>query len=101
MHPFIVGEIALGNLRQRETDLRLMQDLPSIETAADQEVLRLINGQRLSGLGIGYVDAHLLAAVRLMGGAFPLDARSPYGRGCKALGHSSATTALRLNPPGT
>ena len=68
-HPFIIGEVALGNLRQRETDLGLMQDLPSIEAAADQEVLQLINGQRLFGLGIGYVDAHLLAALRLIAGS--------------------------------
>jgi len=64
-HPFIVGELALGNLRQREVVLRALRRLPQATVASDQEVLRLIDRQPLFGRGIGYVDAHLLAAVRL------------------------------------
>ncbi len=64
-HPFIMGELALGNLRQREVVLRALRRLPQATVASDQEVLRLIDRQALFGRGIGYVDAHLLAAVRL------------------------------------
>ncbi len=64
-HPFVIGEIALGNLRQRETILGALSDLPLTVSARDDEVLALIDKHALYGLGIGYVDAHLLASVRL------------------------------------
>ena len=64
-HPFVIGELALGNLRQREAVLGAMQDLPAANVASDAEVLAFIAAEALHGLGIGYVDAHLLAAVRL------------------------------------
>jgi len=64
-HPFIMGELALGHLRQRDIVLRALRRLPQATVASDQEVLRLIDRQPLFGRGIGYVDAHLLAAVRL------------------------------------
>ncbi len=67
-HPFVVGELALGSLGQRELILTAMQDLPQAVVASDTEVLRFINQQALYGLGIGYVDAHLLASVRLTAG---------------------------------
>ena len=65
MHAYVLGEIALGNLHKRETILAALDDLPQAEIAEAEEVLRLIQGDRLWGSGIGYVDAHLLAAVRL------------------------------------
>jgi predicted nucleic acid-binding protein len=65
VHPFVTGELALGNLRQRDLVLRAMKDLPQANVATDEEVLFLINRHALFGSGIGYVDAHLLAAVRL------------------------------------
>ena len=64
-HPFVLGELALGNLRQRAAFLSDLQDLPQATVASDDEVLGLINRQTLFGRGIGYVDAHLLAAARL------------------------------------
>jgi predicted nucleic acid-binding protein len=64
-HPFVVGELALGSLRQRESILAALQDLPQVTVAGDTEVLRFINQEALYGYGIGYVDAHLLASVRL------------------------------------
>jgi predicted nucleic acid-binding protein len=67
-HPFVVGELALGSLRQRESILTAMQALPQAVVAGDTEVLRFINQRALHGLGIGYVDAHLLASVRLTAG---------------------------------
>ncbi len=64
-HPFVIGELALGNLKQRETILSALQNLPQATAAHDDEVLRFIGLQSLFGLGIGYIDAHLLAAVKL------------------------------------
>jgi len=64
-HPFVTGEVALGYLRHRDVILSELQDLPQAVLATDEEVLDLIKGLRLFGRGIGYVDAHLLAAVRL------------------------------------
>ncbi len=60
VHPWIVGEIACGNLARRATILRELQKLPKISVARDHEVLFLIERHRLMGRGIGYVDAHLL-----------------------------------------
>jgi len=62
-HPFILGEIALGQLRQRDVILAAMDDLPRLSVAGDPEVRVFIERRRLFGTGIGYVDAHLLAAV--------------------------------------
>jgi len=64
-HTFVTGELALGNLRRRDAVLSGLRDLPQAIVASEEEVLNLINRQALFGRGIGYVDAHLLAAVRL------------------------------------
>ena len=68
-HPFVIGELALGNLRQRDIVLAHLQDLPQARVVTDHEILQFIGRRQLFGLGIGYVDAHLLAAVRLTLGA--------------------------------
>jgi predicted nucleic acid-binding protein len=68
-HPFVTGELALGNLRQRDLVLDALSDLPQVRIATDKEVLHFIEQHALFGLGIGYVDTHLLAAVRLTAGA--------------------------------
>ena len=65
MHPMVIGELACGNLRDRERVLDLLKDLPQIPVAEDGEVLFLIERHRLMGRGIGYIDAHLLAAASL------------------------------------
>ena len=67
-HPFIIGEIALGSLRQRDKVLSSLRDLPRTKQATDEEVQAFIEHQPLYSLGIGYVDAHLLAATRLTTG---------------------------------
>jgi predicted nucleic acid-binding protein len=64
-HPWVTGELALGHLSQRQDILGLLTGLPSAEIATDAEVLGLIEAEQLYGLGIGYVDAQLLAATRL------------------------------------
>ena len=65
LHPFVIGEIALGRLRQRAVVLETLSDLPSAAVATDAEVLGLVDRYTLSGRGIGYIDVHLLASTRL------------------------------------
>jgi predicted nucleic acid-binding protein len=65
IHPFVIGELALGGLRPNTQVLALLQALPEASVATDSEVLFLITQQNLHGRGIGYVDAHLLAATKL------------------------------------
>lgn len=67
-HPFIIGEVALGSLRNRETILGALRDLPSATHASNDEVQSFIERQPLYSLGIAYIDAHLLAATRLTPG---------------------------------
>jgi predicted nucleic acid-binding protein len=69
MHPFVIGELALRRMRQREIILAALSDLPCAELATDAEVLGFIDREALFGRGIGYVDVHLLASVRLAAGA--------------------------------
>ena len=68
-HPFVVGELALGTLAQRGTVLDALSDLPQAIVATDAEVLNFIDRHKLFGRGVGYIDIHLLAAVRLTAGA--------------------------------
>lgn len=68
MHPFVIGELALGTLRSRTAILSDLNDLPTAPMADPREVLALIEQEKLYGLGIGYIDVHLLASVRLMPG---------------------------------
>ena len=69
MHPFVVGELACGHLRARTEVLGLLQALPPLAVATEREVLYFIDTHSLMGRGIGYIDAHLLAASRLAGAA--------------------------------
>jgi predicted nucleic acid-binding protein len=68
-HPFVVGEIALGDLRQRERILRALLRLPSAAVATHAEVLHFVEARALFARGVGYVDVHLLAAASLTAGA--------------------------------
>ena len=65
MHPFVMGELACGNMQNRRELLRLMGDLPVAVVASNEEVMAFIETNALMGKGIGYIDAHLLAAARL------------------------------------
>lgn len=68
-HPCVIGELALGQLSHRSEILGLLRNLPHARTATDAEVLHLVEHQHLFGHGVGYVDAHLLAATLLTAGA--------------------------------
>jgi len=64
-HPWVTGELALGRLLARAEILRLLDDLPQATAATTAEVMQLIDHHELFGLGIGYVDAQLLASTML------------------------------------
>lgn len=64
-HPFVIGEIALGSLRQRAAIVAALRGLPKAVVADHDEVMAFIDRYTLFGRGIGYIDAHLLASVRL------------------------------------
>lgn len=64
-HPFVIGELACGDLKKRRDVLTLLGALPQALVATDDEVLEFIEARRLFGRGIGFVDAHLLASVAL------------------------------------
>lgn len=66
-HGFVVGEIACGNLKNRTLVLQMLQGLPHLQQALDQEVMNFIENRGLMGKGIGYVDAHLCASALLSG----------------------------------
>jgi hypothetical protein len=65
MHPWVVGELACGNLANRANMLYLLKSLPQIAVANEDEVLYFIEKHGISGNGVGYLDMHLLAAAAL------------------------------------
>ncbi len=67
MHPFVVGELACGNLRNRREILSLLSDLPRVAPVSDDEALFFIERHRLHGRGLGLIDVHLLASCAVEG----------------------------------
>ena len=61
-HPFIIGELACGNVKNRIRILDMLESLPMVKVAEQDEVLQLISKHRLHGKGIGWIDCHLLAS---------------------------------------
>ena len=68
-HPFVIGELACGNLSNRIDILRLMGDLPQAPSASQEEVLMLIEKNVLMGRGLGFIDVHLVAATLFANGS--------------------------------
>lgn len=66
-HPFVVGELACGNLKNRKQILSLLQSIPMGISADHEEVLEFIERTQLMGKGLGYVDIHLIASAMLTG----------------------------------
>ena len=69
IHPFVIGELACGNLKNRREVLDLLAALPAASVATHEETLHFIEQHRLMRQGIGWIDAHLLASVRITDGA--------------------------------
>jgi predicted nucleic acid-binding protein len=67
-HPFVVGELACGLMTNRGEFLSLLQRLPAVPIATDEEALGFIERHGLMGRGVGYIDVHLLASAALSGG---------------------------------
>ena len=68
-HSLVIGELAMGSIRDQANLLFRMQKLPSLRTAEDEEVLTFVERRKLYGREIGYIDAHLLFSVVLTKGA--------------------------------
>jgi len=68
-HPFIIGELACGTLRQRPKFLAALKTMPTAPVATHEEALTFLERHGLTGRGIGWVDVHLLASTALVGGA--------------------------------
>lgn len=64
-HPAIIGELALGSLRDRSNVLTFLAAQRSAVVATHEEVMAMIEQQGVFSMGIGYTDAHLLASVLL------------------------------------
>ena len=64
-HPFVIGELAMGHIKNRHQFLADLYRFPSSPVAEEEEVLHFVNNHRLFGLGLSYIDAHLLAATKL------------------------------------
>lgn len=67
VHPFVVGELACGNLKHRRRVLDLLDQLPVLSSVSDAEALHLVESRRLMGKGLGWVDIHLLASCVVAG----------------------------------
>ena len=90
MHPFVIAELALGSLRERTKTLALLDLLPQIEVAQISEVRHLIETRRLYTLGIGLVDAHLIASVFIKPATVIWTTDKPLRKAAEALGvHAS------------
>jgi predicted nucleic acid-binding protein len=61
-HPFIIGELACGNIKNRQEILFLLKELPSLTKAEDEEIIFFIEANNISGKGLGLIDVHLLAS---------------------------------------
>jgi predicted nucleic acid-binding protein len=66
-HPFIIGELACGNLSNRSEIISLMQSLPMLDVVEHEELLLFIEHKKMMGTGLGFVDIHLMAAAILSG----------------------------------
>lgn len=63
MHPHVLGELCMGNLRNRPETVEFLYTMRGVRAVADEEVMQLIESGRLFGTGLSWVDAHLLASV--------------------------------------
>ncbi|MBU8869796.1 MAG: type II toxin-antitoxin system VapC family toxin [Gemmatimonadales bacterium] len=66
-HPFIIGELAAGNLKNRIEILDLFQSLPATPVVEPDEYLEFVSSRKLMGKGLGFVDIHILASAVLSG----------------------------------
>jgi predicted nucleic acid-binding protein len=86
VHPFILGELALGRLKKRSEILGLLGEMPRAEAASHDEVLEFLERHALAGSGVGWVDVHLLVSAAFSGvSLWTLDRRLAVAAGRLAL----------------
>jgi predicted nucleic acid-binding protein len=86
-HPFVIGELACGNLARRTEIIEMLSDLPVLALADHSEVLHLLHENQLYGTGLGWIDLHLLAAARI--------AQVPFWTTDKRLAAAAKALAIR------
>jgi predicted nucleic acid-binding protein len=69
IHPFVIGELACGNLPDRGATIRFLTEIPVVPVATHAETMVFLASHTLWGRGVGYIDMHLLASVLLKGDA--------------------------------
>jgi len=89
-HPFIVGELACANLKNRHEILSLLQLLPLATLAKHEEILHFIEQNHLMAKGLGYIDAHLSASAVLSG--------APMWTCDKRLNEANEALGIRFSP---
>lgn len=92
VHPYTVAEVSLGSLKNREEIVGQLSLLQAPPTSSHDDVMAVIEWNRIAGTGIGYVDCHLLATALLVGGR--LWTRD------KRLNVQAAKMGIRYDPPG-
>ncbi len=90
-HPLIIGELACGTIKNRDEIISLLQSLPLAEVAENDDVLKFIEINHLMGLGLGFIDMHLLASALL--------SKNPIWSLDKKLNSVSARFNLNYCPP--
>jgi predicted nucleic acid-binding protein len=84
-HPFVIGELACGSLRQRQRVLAYLDALPPATVAGNAEVRGLVEARALHGMGLGWTDVHLIASALIDGDEiWTLDRR--FARASRSLG---------------
>ena len=89
-HPYIVGELASGNMKNRREILSLMQALPQATPAQHEEILQFIESNHLMGKSLGYIDVHLSASALLT--------RVPMWSYDKSLNEANEMLGIRYDP---
>ncbi len=97
-HPWVIGELALGQLAQRQEILALLRSLPMADVVTPDEVLLFVERRQLIGLGIGYVDIQLLAATQVTPDAMLWTADKRLGAAATRLGLAVDPQELSSEP---
>lgn len=87
IHPFVIAELALGSLRERTKTLALLDLLPQVQVAQTNEVRLTIEARRLHNLGIGLIDAHLIASILISPSTLLWTRDKPLRKAAERLGH--------------
>jgi predicted nucleic acid-binding protein len=67
VHPYVIGELACGNIRNRKLILSYLTALPSVPVITSSEYFMFIDSNKLTGQGLGFVDIHILGSAFLVG----------------------------------